>query len=225
MKALALAGVPEGSWLRAERQTGGRGRSGRGWASPPGNLYASTLVRLRPGDPLAPTLALVAGLASYQAVAPFVRHPGNHRDDILLKWPNDLLIGTRKLGGVLLERVDDAVIVGIGVNLAHHPDGTERPTTSLAAEGRLHPPADAFLTDLARAFADALEIWRSEGLAPIRAAWLAAAHPVGTPLTTHAADGAPVAGTFDGLAPDGACRLRLADGGVRLIHAGDVFLV
>ena len=61
MKALALAGAAEGSWLRAERQTGGRGRSGRSWASPPGNLYASTLVRLRPGDPPAPTLALVAG--------------------------------------------------------------------------------------------------------------------------------------------------------------------
>lgn len=226
MKALAVAGVPEGSWLRAERQTGGRGRSGRSWVSPPGNLYASTAVRLRDSDPSAPTLALVAGVALHDAMSPFFRHREiNGPSTLVLKWPNDLLIGAKKLAGILLERVDDAVVIGIGVNLAHHPADTERAATSLAAEGCLAPPADAFMTDLARIFAGTLAIWRDDGLAAIRTAWLAAAHPIGTRLTTHAADGASLAGTFDGLAPDGACRLRLADGGIRLIHAGDVFLV
>jgi BirA family biotin operon repressor/biotin-[acetyl-CoA-carboxylase] ligase len=219
VKALAAAGAPEGSWLRADRQTGGRGRNGRTWVSPPGNLYASTIVRLRPGDPPAPTLALVAGVALFEAVRP------SAGEGLRLKWPNDLLAGHRKLGGILLERVDHVVVVGIGINLAHHPDDADRPATSLASEGWPHPPADAMLTDLAYRLAEALAEWRNHGLAPVRRAWIAAAHPIGTPLATHGPDGSALAGTFDGLDHDGACRLRLADGGVRLIHAGDVFLV
>ena len=224
MKVLAAAGASEGSWLRAERQTGGRGRSGRNWVSPAGNLHASTLVRLRPRDPSAPTLALVAGVALYDAVSPFLDHRGGSGDDVRLKWPNDLLVGPRKLAGILLERIDDAVVIGIGVNLAHHPEEVDRPATSLAAEGSLVPPAAAFLQDLARSFAARLATWREHDLPAIRAAWLAAAHPVGTSLATHGPGGEPVTGTFAGLEPGGACRLRLADGGVRLIHAGDVFL-
>ncbi len=225
MKQLAADGAPEGLWLRADRQTGGRGRSGRSWVSPAGNLYASTLVRLRDDDPSAPTLALAAGVGLYQALSPYLRHPGLRQDDeLVLKWPNDLLVGPKKLGGILLERVDAAVVVGIGVNLAHHPEDQVRPATSLAAQGRHHSSPDAFLTDLASNFAAALAAWRNDPAA-IRTLWLAAAHPVGTPLATHGADGEPLAGTFDGLDPAGACRLSLADGSVRLIHAGDVFLV
>lgn len=221
MKELAADGAPEGLWLRADRQTGGRGRGGRNWASPAGNLYASTLVRLRDSDPPAPTLALVAGVALFDAVAPFFCG----RDGaLLLKWPNDLLVGQRKLAGILLERVNAAVVIGIGVNLAHHPDDQTRPATSLAAEGRLQPPVEAFMTDLAQGFATALAAWR-DGLVAIRAAWLAAAHPVGARLSTHGPAGEALAGAFDGLDPSGACRLRLADGSIRLIHAGDVFLL
>jgi len=226
MRQLATDGAPEGLWLRAERQTGGRGRSGRMWVSPPGNLHASTLVRLRATDPPAPTLALVAGVALYEAVQPFFRHPDLRNADALqLKWPNDLLVGPRKLAGILLERVEAAVVIGIGVNLFHHPEDQPRPATSLAAEGCRTPPADAFLTDFARGFDATLASWREHGLANIRAAWLAVAHPLGTSLITHGPDGETLTGTFDGLGPDGACRLRLADGAVRLIHAGDVFLV
>jgi len=219
MKALAAAGASEGSWLRADRQTGGRGRSGRTWVSPPGNLYASTIVRLQAGDPPAPTLALVAGLALFEAVRPCAG------EGVRLKWPNDLHAGNRKLGGILLERGDDVVVVGIGLNLAHHPDDADRPATSLSGEGWPHPSADAMLANLAGHFFATLSTWRSEGLEVVRRAWIAAAHPIGTPLATHGPDGSALAGTFDGLDHDGACRLRLADGGVRLIHAGDVFLV
>jgi BirA family transcriptional regulator, biotin operon repressor / biotin---[acetyl-CoA-carboxylase] ligase len=206
--ALAREGAPEGLWLRADRQAGGKGRQGRAWQSPPGNLYASTLVRLRPGDPPAPTLALVAAVALHDAVRP-------HAPAAQIKWPNDLLIGGAKLAGILLERQDEAVILGFGVNLAGHPGGLDRPATSLAAA--IAP--DAFLTRLAAGFAAWLERWRADGLAPVRAAWLAAAHPVGTPLLSGDAPG-----IFDGLDETGALRLRLADGALRLIHAGDVFL-
>jgi BirA family biotin operon repressor/biotin-[acetyl-CoA-carboxylase] ligase len=207
--ALAREGAPEGSWLRAERQTGGKGRQGRAWRSPPGNLYASTLVRLRPGDPPAPTLALVAAVALHETVR---RHAPRAR----IKWPNDLLVDGAKLAGILLEREDDAVIVGFGVNLVDHPADLDRAAASLNAS--VSP--DALLTRLAAGFENWLARWRGEGLAPVRAAWLAAAHPVGTALRSG-----DVRGAFDGLDGTGALRLRLEDGSLRVIHAGDVFLL
>ena len=216
---LARDGAPEGLWLRAERQTGGRGRQGREWHSPPGNLYASTLVRLRPGDPPAPTLALVAAVALHEVASVFAGEA-----EIEIKWPNDLLVAGAKLSGILLERLGDSVVVGFGVNLADHPDETARPATSFGALGAAPDPA-RFLEALAESFARWLGRWRDEGLAPIRLRWLAAAHPRGTALSTHTASGAWVEGLFDGLDESGALRLRLADGSSQVIHAGDVFLI
>lgn len=215
MLALGREGAPEGLWVRAERQTGGRGRQGREWRSPPGNLYASTLVRLHPGDPPAATLALVAAVALHEAASAFA--PG-HR--LTLKWPNDLLHEGSKLAGVLLERAETVVVIGTGVNLAHHPQDLERPATSLAALAGSAPEPSLVLETLADSFARWLGRWRGEGTAPVRLAWLAAAHPIGTPLRTSAGDG-----LFDGLDETGALRLRLADGSARVIHAGDVFLL
>ena len=211
--ALARGGAEEGLWLRAERQTGGRGRQGRAWVSPPGNLYASTLVRLRPQDPPAPTVALVAAVALHETASAYA--PG-----ILIKWPNDLLAGTAKLAGILLEREGEAVVIGLGANLAHHPQDLNRPATSLAALTGTSPDPAVFLEHLAESFARWLARWRGEGLAPVRSAWLAAAHPRGTALSTPDGDG-----LFDGLDESGALRLRLARGDLRTIHAGDVFLI
>jgi BirA family biotin operon repressor/biotin-[acetyl-CoA-carboxylase] ligase len=220
MLEAAASGVAEGCWLRAERQTGGKGRQGRHWSSPPGNLYASTLVRLRPGDPPAPTLALVAAVALHEALAVFAPHA-----PIAIKWPNDLVAGPAKLAGILLERVGDSVVVGFGANIAAFPEDTPRPATGIAALAGGAPEAGAVLDALADAFARWLGRWRGEGMAPIRAAWLAAAHPRGTALTTHAPDGDWIQGLFDGLDESGALRLRRADGTVHIVHAGDVFLI
>ena len=240
--SLARDGASEGLWLRAKRQTGGRGRQGRGWHSPAGNLYASTLVRMREGDPPAPTLALVAAVSLHEIVTLY-RHPGESRgpgtpagestrgsvssgpsarrdDEVRIKWPNDILAGPAKLAGILLERGGDAVVIGFGVNLAHHPEHLGRPATSLAALTGAAPDPALFLETLAESFARWLSRWRGEGLAPIRAAWLAAAHPPGTALATSEGEG-----LFDGLDEAGALRLRLADGATRTIHAGDVFLI
>lgn len=218
MIALAKAGAAEGMWLRAERQTAGRGRQGRAWVSPPGNLYASTIVRLRPTDPPAPTLALAAAVAVEETVALYCS------DGLALKWPNDLLLGGAKLAGILLERADDAVVIGVGVNLAHHPDGIDRPATSLAAHGILIDPA-LFLDPLAETLARWLARWRCEGMAPIRDRWQARAHPPGTALSARLPDGGAIDGLFERLDADGALILRLADGSARVIHAGDVFLI
>lgn len=217
MAELARAGVDEGTWLRAERQTAGRGRQGRDWVSPAGNLYASTLVRLRPSDPPPATLALVAAVALQEAVAAF---------GVIaqLKWPNDLLVDGAKLSGILLERVENAVIVGIGVNLAQCPEGLERAATRLSAYGPA-PDPQAFAETLAESFARWLARWRGEGLSVVRERWLARAHVPGTALTARLADGSAQDGLFDGLSADGALILRLADGSRHVIHAGDVFLL
>ncbi|RYD54503.1 MAG: biotin--[acetyl-CoA-carboxylase] ligase [Sphingomonadales bacterium] len=217
MAELARSGASEGLWLRAERQNAGKGRQGRAWASPQGNLYVSTLVRVRPGEPPPATLALVAAIALEEAVSLFLSR------DAVIKWPNDLLIDGAKLSGILLERVDDAVIIGFGVNLAHHPTDTDRIATSLAAHAPA-PDPEVFAETLAEIFARWLSRWR-DGIAPVRDRWLARAHPPGTALTARLADGSSVDGLFDGLSADGALMLRLADGTVRAIHAGDVFLL
>ena len=220
LASLARQGAPEGVWLRAGRQSSGRGRQGREWHSPPGNLYASTLVRLRPGDPPAPTLALVAAVALHEVATAFTVAGVK----IEIKWPNDLLVAGAKLSGILLERLDDAVIVGFGVNLADHPDETARPAINMGMLGGAPDPG-RFLDALAEAFARWVGRWRDDGLAPIRERWLAAAHPPGTPLSTHTASGAWIEGVFEGLDESGALRLRLADGSSHVVHAGDVFLI
>ncbi len=220
MLALAEQGAPEGLWLRAERQSGGKGRMGREWASPVGNLYASGLVRLRPTDPPAPTLAFVAAVALEQhlrTIAPAV--------PFQIKWPNDVMVDGAKLSGILLERAGSAIVIGIGVNLASYPELANRKTTSLSGlTMKDHDPA-AFLDGLAKAFAQSVSLWREEGVAAILSHWEYRAHRVGTALTVSLPDGTSLDGTYDGLCNDAALRLRMANGSVQIIHAGDVFLI
>ncbi len=220
MLDLARSGAEEGFWLRAERQTSGRGRMGREWDSPAGNFYGSTIVRLRAGDPPAPTLAFVAAVALIEVLkttAPLL--------PLMIKWPNDVMCYGKKLSGILLERADDAVVIGIGVNLAHHPEGLDRPVTSLAALGIAPPAPQGFAEGLVEHFGYWIAKWREEGLWGVLRAWEGYAHPIGTPVTVNLPDGTTATGCYNGLASDAALKLRLADGSTRAIHAGDVFLV
>ncbi len=140
---------------------------------------------------------------------------------LLLKWPNDLMAGAAKVAGMLLEAQGQAVVVGIGVNLVFAPEIPGRKTAALADLGTA-PDRNVFAEDLARGFATELERWRTAGLAPILRRWSALAHPEGTQLIVNEPGGAPGIGEFAGLGPDGSLRLRLADGTLREIHAGEV---
>ncbi len=213
------AGEPlaEGFWLIADRQTAGRGRQGRAWSDGLGNFMGSTLVRINPRDPSPATLALLAGVALYEAVLPLLPDPTLLR----LKWPNDLMLGGAKLSGILLERSGDAIVVGIGVNLAAAPDLPDRPTMALSELGPV-PDRDLFASRLAIGFEQELERWRTYGIEPLVRRWQAVAHPIGTPLTVRPPSEEPLTAAFDGLTADGALSLRLADGATRVIHAGDV---
>ncbi len=209
--------LPEGYWLVADRQTAGRGRQGRSWLDAPGNFMGSTVVHLHEQDPPPATLSFVAALATYEAVLTSLGAP----QSLQLKWPNDVLLGGEKFCGILLERAGDAAVIGIGVNLAAAPEVPERRTRHLGELGPA-PGRDSFARELATFFDRELTRWRQFGLEPLFARWLAAAHPVGAPLSVHGSDGQRLDGAFAGLDPDGALRLRLADGAVHAIHAGDV---
>ena len=193
-------------------QDAGRGRQGRQWVSETGNFLGSTLVELAPGDPQPQSLSLAAGLSLIEAAD--IAFPGL---PLMLKWPNDLLLGTAKVAGILLERSGDRVVVGFGVNLAHAPEISERETASVNAA--MLPQAFAPL--LAGSFARMLTLWRGSEPEAFARAWLARAHPVGTRLTVHGGSEETVSGTFDGIEADGALRLR-RDGDVDVIRAGDV---
>lgn len=192
---------------------------GRHWESPEGNLYCSTVIRLRDGDPPPHTLALVAANAVHALLAPLCA------GQVRIKWPNDVLVDGAKIAGILLERSGDAVVAGIGINVTGHPVGLDRPVTSLLAQGMPDGDAAALQVRLAELFAHWLAIWRVQGLVPVRAHWLANAYPAGTPMRVVPPDGAPVEGSFDTLDRDGMLILRLANGESRAIHAGDILLI
>ena len=139
-----------------------------------------------------------------------------------LKWPNDLLLGDAKLAGILLERSGDRVVAGFGVNLAGAPSISGRKTASLGSLASLAPKAFAPL--IAGSFSRVLAAWRNADPAAFASAWLARAHPIGTALEVHSGPGERLPGLFDGIEPDGAMRLRLTDGRIELVRAGDVSL-
>ena len=205
----------EGDWLIALAQDSGRGRHGRAWETIEGNFFGSTIVQLRPSDPPAPALSLAAGLALIEAVEAAVPNAA-----LSLKWPNDLMLGDAKLAGILLERSDDRVVAGFGVNLAGAPSISGRKTASLGSLARLDPKTFAPL--IAGSFARVLAAWRNADPIAFANAWIARAHPIGTVLEVHSGPGERISGTFDGIEPDGAMRLRLAEGRLEIVRAGDV---
>lgn len=172
-------------------------------------------MQLRPDDPPAQTLSLVAGLGLIEALDVIVPD-----QPLMLKWPNDLLLSGRKVAGILLERNSERIVLGFGVNLAAAPELPNRRVASL--DGQM--PPEGFAPLLAGSFARMLALWRtSEPLALLRA-WEHRAHLVGTKLSVHLNRDEEISGRFAGLDPDGALRLLLADGSMEIVRAADVFL-
>jgi len=207
-------------WIVAKTQTAGRGRRGRTWVSEPGNLYASLLLTDPAPPERCPELSFVAALALHDAIGG--RIPGLAAR-LVLKWPNDLLIDRNKFAGILVEGEATAVAIGIGVNCVHHPDRTETPATDLASAGVRTSP-DSLFAPLSGAMAPRLAQWdRGAGFAAIRADWLARATGVGKPIRVKTGE-AELSGQFDGIDETGRLVLRLTDGTMQAVAAGDVFL-
>lgn len=223
-KRLARAGAADGTLVWAREQTAGRGRSGRGWASPPGNLYLSLVLRPDCTPAAAAQLGFVAALgvggAIGAAVPPLV--------ELRYKWPNDVLLGGGKVSGILLEtegaelqRVE-WIVLGLGLNIASHPEGTEFPATSLKRETGEDLAVTDLLEGFARHFLAAVNRWLEDGFGPIRQAWRARAHALGDPLRVRLPR-ETLKGRFLDLDDTGALVLGLASGEQRRITAGDVF--
>ena len=221
---LARQGKRGPLWVTAGRQTAGRGRRGRAWTSPPGNLYASLLLTAAAPAECWPQLSFVAALAIHDAV---VAVASDCKPRLAIKWPNDLLLERAKFAGVLIEGEGGdeggAVAVGIGVNCASHPADTDYPATDLAASGASVSPETLFAA-LSLKMLGRLAQWNSgEGFSTIRTDWLARAVGVGGEVVVRLADGA-AAGRFEAVDETGALLLRLPDGGIKTNAAGDVSL-
>ena len=218
---LGRAGERAPLWVVARQQTAGRGRRGRTWVSEPGNLYASLLLADPSPPDRFPELSFVAALALHDAVTG--RIPGL-AGRVVLKWPNDLLIDRNKFAGILVEGEGTTVVIGIGVNCVHHPDGTEYPATDLAAAGLRATPESLF-GPLSAAMVARLAQWdRGAGFAAIRNDWLSRAAGLGKPVRVNTADG-ELAGQFEGIDGSGRLVLRRADGTMQAIAAGDVNII
>jgi BirA family biotin operon repressor/biotin-[acetyl-CoA-carboxylase] ligase len=221
-KRLAASGESGPVWIVADRQTAGRGRRGRHWESPSGNLAATLF--LRPDKPAntCAQLSFVAALAASDVVARLARGV-----DVRVKWPNDVLANDRKIAGILLESAGggerlDWLAVGIGINLAHFPPDTEFPATSLAALGSAEvSPKDA-CRHLAAAWSEWYDVWRNDGFVRIRDIWLSRAARLGTRIRARLAS-EETSGVFEGIDEDGALILRESLGRTRVIAAGEVF--
>ena len=219
-RRLAEQGCPSGTVVWADEQSAGRGRHGRAWHSPRGNLLASVV--LRPSVPAARAaeLGFVSAVVMAECVAELIPHPAR----IGLKWPNDVQLDGAKVAGLLPEAqsTGDAlawIVLGAGLNLAHAPVDAPYPVTSLRKHGADVTPEQALQSLLAR-LAHWLPRWESEGFAPVRAAWLAHARGLGRELTVSIG-ARKEHGVFRGLDADGAMLLA-TDAGVRRITAGEV---
>jgi BirA family biotin operon repressor/biotin-[acetyl-CoA-carboxylase] ligase len=221
----ADAGAPPGLVVLAGQQTRGRGRHGRTWTSPTGNLYASVLVAAQ--GPLATSaqLSFVAGLALAEAIE---RHaPGGV--ELRLKWPNDVLIGRAKVAGILLESLAGTgdphatqVIIGTGVNIASYPADTPYPATSLDAQGFAPVTPHALLGAYLGALDHWFRQWCANGFAPLRTAWRARSLGLGEEIRLRL-EREDLLGRFVDVTATGSLLLDLGAGGQREIAAGDVF--
>jgi BirA family biotin operon repressor/biotin-[acetyl-CoA-carboxylase] ligase len=228
---LAEAGEPEGLALMARQQTAGRGRGGRAWTSPPGNLYVSILLRPRGAARESAQWSLLAGVVLAEAAAEIDPEPAALR----LKWPNDLLRHGAKVAGILTNAALDRagpggpetplawVVLGIGVNLATAPAMSDRPTATL---GRGEAP-EAFATRLLARLDHWRRVQAAQGFGPVRAAWEAHGPDRDAPLTVRNGPGdaaATLVGRYKGLAVDGSLLLDTGEpgGGLRRIAAGEV---
>jgi len=219
----AEAGEGGPLWITAGRQTAGRGRRGRSWSTDVGNL-AATLLMTAPANPIeASQVSFVAALAVADLVSIYAPPQA-----VRVKWPNDVMVNGLKVSGILIESGPRDggglwLAIGVGVNLNAAPQSVDRPAAALGDFMNRPPPAPAEAVKLlALSFAHWLEIWQAKGFGPVREAWLQVAQGIGETCIARL-DREAVEGLAEGMDADGALRLRLPDGSVRHISAGDVF--
>ena len=209
----------------ARRQTEGRGRVGRSWSSPEGNLYVSLLLVDPAETRHAPELGFVAGLALARAVVEAV----GRLPRLFIKWPNDLVHDGAKFAGILVEGTQTpsgafAAVIGFGVNCRSHPSRLDYPTTDVESFAGSPCSPMSLLASLSRHVVDGLALWdRGRNFAAVRDAWLAMALPMGAPLSVRTSL-SRTQGAFETIDDHGRLILRTATG-LLTVDAADVFLI
>ncbi len=217
VKKAAEAGVAEGMVVWALSQKSGKGRLGRAWESPQGNLYFSVL--LRPPRPKRAWghYSFAAGVAIAETVGAILPDA-----KIELKWPNDVLVNGKKICGILLEGGEGWLVIGMGINVASTPKTPLYPTTSLAAEGATALAVEGVLNGVLDRWGAWYEKLNKEGFEPVRAEWLKRARRGVVRVRLPGSGQEELAGAFVDLDEEGNLVMRLEDGTERRIAAGDV---
>lgn len=225
-RRLAEGGGSHGAVIWAKEQTAGRGRLQRQWESKPGNLFVSIL--LAPKCPLADAaqLSFVSAIAAVEALEPLLLE----NSSFSCKWPNDILLGGKKLGGILLEsfmagpedtKPKQWVVVGVGLNIDSSPENPLYPATCLKEAGVELVSAKIVLTRFIEKFMEQYDLWVQEGFTPIRARWLQLAYGINKPVSVKVGD-ETIKGKFVGMNETGEMLVKTPDG-TQVINCGDVF--
>lgn len=224
-KRLAKGGGCHGAVVWAKRQTAGKGRLGRDWVSQEGNLFVSVL--LQPQKPLAEfsQLSFVAAVAAMESIKPLLAEKSRPQ----CKWPNDILLDGKKLGGILLESFQAPesgtwVVVGVGINIDSAPPKTEFPATCLKDSGVELVSAKIVLSRFIHHFIEYYNLWNEKGFTPVRKEWTEHAWKMGERLCARIPDG-NIEGIAESIDANGSLVIVTADGAKRHIHAADIFPV
>ena len=209
------AGARVPFFLRADQQRQGRGRGGKPWSSPQGNLYGTFALTAQKPDPEMAQVSFIAAVALAEVLEALDLKPQ-------LKWPNDILIEGAKISGILLEKHKSVLLVGIGVNISSHPEiSSSYKTTSLAALGKHIVPKN-LAQNLRSALSEKMQSWQERGFGPIRKAWLKRAYGLGQVIDVRLDGRMRHRGVFSGLDDQGALQLK-GPKGLEIIHAGEVY--
>ena len=225
----ANQGKPSGTVIVANAQSSGRGRLGRQWLSPPGNLYTSIIIRPNCPPMIAAQISLVTSVAIWETVSYLL--PANKK--ILCKWPNDILINYKKVSGILLESqtaidsknnpIVEWIIVGVGINISSYPKLKENyQATSISEECRIHINKDQVLNLFLSNFKTMLSLWTEQGFNKIINLWLNKTFPLGHSISVQSPKGM-ICGKFNGLTPQGELKIHTRAHGEKIIAAGDTY--
>lgn len=224
LKLLAAEKAADGTVLWALEQTAGKGRQGRRWASPPGNLYFSLLLYPSAAVEQFAHYNFLMALAVHRAVSALLP-----QREVRIKWPNDVLLEGKKICGILLEADVTAkplpwLVIGCGLNVRHHPAEAQYPVTSLRAAGLEEAQCD--LEDILHDVLSDFHMWRTDyeakGFGVIRKAWLERAHGMNMPMAVRLPQ-ETIQGIGRDLDAEGRLLLELPNGAIMRISAGDVF--
>lgn len=229
-RRIAEGGGSHGAVIWAKRQTAGRGRMGRHWVSAEGNLFCSVLLAPHCDVATASQLAFVTAVAAIETLAPILPDGG----ELTCKWPNDILLNGKKIGGILLESFETAdmtpghnrmvrwVIVGVGINIESCPENTDIPATFLKEAGVEIISAKIVLSRFIHHFITTYDLWAKRGFAPVRRKWLEHAFRKGESIEVRLPKETHV-GIFEGIDTSGHLLLKPSGKRRMSISAGDVF--